>query len=90
MAGDYRDVAAMFRAGAGLEQGLAGAGALYGGAFQPSESLKALVYFHGGDLAGLSEEDRQCLLEAVRPVRDLPEVTLSSLDLGPEQESRSG
>ena len=79
---DYRDVAAMIRSGASLERGLAGAGALYGAAFQPSERLKALVYFHGGDLASLSEEDRRCLLEAVRAVRDLPDVTISSNDLG--------
>jgi hypothetical protein len=78
---DYRDVAAMIRAGASLERGLAGAEALYGRTFQPSESLKALVYFQGGDLASLSEEDRQCLLGAVSAVRDLPDVTVSSRDL---------
>jgi hypothetical protein len=78
---DYRDVAAMIRAGASLERGLAGAGALYGAAFQPSESLKALVYFQGGDLGGLSEEDRRCLLQAVSVVRDLPRVTIASRDL---------
>jgi hypothetical protein len=78
---DYRDIAAMIRAGARLDRGLAGAGALYGTAFQPSESLKALVYFQGGDLGGLPEEDRRSLLEAVRRVRDLPELTISSRDL---------
>jgi len=78
---DYRDVAAMVRAGATLEKGLAAAGALYGRAFQPSESLKALSYFQGGDLANLSEDDRLCLLEAVKAVRDLPEVTIASHDL---------
>jgi hypothetical protein len=78
---DYRDVAAMIRAGASLERGLAGAEALYGRTFQPGESLKALIYFQGGDLASLSEEDRQCLLGAVSAVRDLPDVTISSRDL---------
>jgi hypothetical protein len=78
---DYRDIAAMVRAGASLDRGLAGAGALYGTAFQPSESLKALVYFQGGDLGGLAKEDRRSLLEAVRRVRDLPELTILSREL---------
>lgn len=47
---DYRDIAAMIQAGAELEQGLASAKALFGPAFQPSESLKALVYFQGGGI----------------------------------------
>ena len=79
---DYRDVAAMIRAGVSLERGLAGAAALYGQTFQPSESLKALVYFHGGDLDGLPQDDRRSLLDAVRAVRDLPEATIASRNLG--------
>ncbi len=73
---DYRDVAAMIRAGTSLARGMAAARVLYGDAFQPSESLKALVYFQGGDLATLSNEDRQSLVEAVSAVRALPEVPI--------------
>ncbi len=73
---DYRDVAAMIRAGTSLARGMAAARMLYGDAFQPSESLKALVYFQGGDLSTLSNEDRQSLVEAVSAVRALPEVPI--------------
>jgi hypothetical protein len=78
---DYRDVAAMVSAGVSLAQGLAAARALYGGAFQPSESLKALVYFQGGDLAMLSPEDRRTLVEVVSRVGDLPALTVLSREL---------
>ncbi len=47
---DYRDVVAMVNAGVSLSRGLASARQLYGSNFQPSESLKALVYFNDGDL----------------------------------------
>src|SRR5690606_9691865 len=41
---DCRDIAAMLGAGGSLVQGLASARLLFGPNFQPSESLKALVY----------------------------------------------
>lgn len=75
---DYRDVAAMVNADVSLARGLAGARQLYGGAFQPSESLKALVYFEGGDLDTLAAAEKQALVRAVSAVRDLPEVTIVS------------
>jgi len=71
---DYQDIATMLRAGGSLAHGLAAARALYGGEFQPSESLKALVYFEGGDLHTLAEADRITLLTAASAVRDLPRV----------------
>lgn len=52
--------------------GLAAAGKMYGSAFQPSESLKALVYFEGGDLNTLTTEEKNQLVKAVSEVRDLP------------------
>lgn len=73
---DYRDVAAMVNAGVGLAKGLAAARQLYGGTFQPSESLKALVYFEGGDLDTLTVEEKRALVQAVGAVRELPEVTV--------------
>lgn len=75
---DYRDVAAMMGNGADLAAALAGARRLYGNAFQPSESLKALVYFEGGDLDMLSVADRRALMDAASKVRDLPEAALVS------------
>jgi len=81
LAKDYRAVAALLRAGVDLPRGLAAAEQMYGPAIQPSESLKALTYFQGGDLAELPQEDRETLVEAVQRVRELPQVTLISRDL---------
>jgi len=75
---DYRDVAAMTAAGVSLSRGLAAARVMFGPAFQPSEALKALTYFEDGDLETLSGEDRRRLIEAVRAVRDLPDVSRAS------------
>ena len=75
---DYRDIVAMLRAGVKLSVGLAAARALFGPQFQPSESLKALVYFGDGDLSALSDEDRSLLVEAASTVRELSEVRLLS------------
>lgn len=71
---DYLDVAALLGTGVALGQGLAGARALYGQAFQPSECLKALVYFQGGDLDTLPVEIRTNLIRAVAATGPLPEV----------------
>ena len=73
---DYQDIAAMIRSGAGLSQGLGSARALFGPTFQPSESLKALVYFEGGDLHRLTHEERTLLIEAASAVRALPTVSI--------------
>ncbi len=75
---DYQDIAAMIRAGSSLSRGLAGARALYGTVFQPSESLKALVYFEGGDLHRLTSDERTLLIEAVASVRNLPMIELQA------------
>ncbi len=75
---DYQDIAAMIRAGSSLSRGLAGARALYGHSFQPSESLKALVYFEGGDLHRLSPQERALLIEAAVSVRTLPTIKIRS------------
>lgn len=72
---DYLDIAAMIGAGVSLAKGLASARALYGKAFQPSESLKALVYFGDGDLATLDDTIRDVLIEAVSAVDELPVAT---------------
>ena len=73
---DYQDIAAIIRSGIGLSHGLASARAMFGPAFQPSESLKALVYFEGGDLHRLTHEERAFLIEAASSVRALPTVDI--------------
>lgn len=69
---DYLDIAALLDSGLHLDRGLASARALFGSAFQPSESLKALVYFEGGDLHTLPAAVKETLITAARRVRDLP------------------
>jgi hypothetical protein len=78
---DYRDVAAMINAGVSLARGLASARLFFGPNFQPSESLKALVYFDDGDLKTLTAAEKSTLINAVKDVRDLPEVMLLSKSL---------
>lgn len=78
---DYRDIAAMLRDGVSLAKGLAAARAMYGREFQPSESLKALVYFEGGDLHTLTSAEQETLIEAARSIRTLPPVVLASREL---------
>ena len=75
---DYRDIAAMLRAGVSLAKGLAAAREIFGANFQPSESLKAMVYFEDGDLRTLTKEEKVILVNAVSAVRELPRVALLS------------
>jgi hypothetical protein len=74
---DYRDIAAMVDAGVSLTRGLAAARAMFGSNFQPSESLKALVYFGDGDLQSLRVAEKATLVEAVKAVGDLPATPLA-------------
>lgn len=78
---DYRDIAAMIAAGVSLSQGLASARLMFGPSFQPSASLKALVYFDDGDLSTLNAADRTALIQAASSVRELPQVALLSRSL---------
>lgn len=71
---DYLDITALLQAGFNLSEGLAGARALYGPNFQPSESLKALTYFEDGDLSQLPQEAREALIVAASTEGRLPRV----------------
>jgi hypothetical protein len=71
---DYLDIAALLASGTPLAQGLAAARAMFGPNFQPSECLKALVYFEGGDLETLPHTQRTLLIKAASQVRQLPEM----------------
>lgn len=57
--------------------------AMYGHNFQPSESLKALVYFAGGDLDSVARPERETLIKAVNAVRKLPTVKILARNLSP-------
>jgi hypothetical protein len=83
---DYQDIAAMVRAGTRVDVGLAAAEQMFKPTFPPAESLKAMVYFEGGDLARLSAADRLVLTEAARNVKMLPAVVIEP-DLMPQEVS---
>lgn len=78
---DYRDIAALLTAGESLEEGLAAARRLFHPTFQPGESLKAMVYFEGGDLETLTADEKARLIEAASQTRDLPVVDIISSSL---------
>ncbi|MEC5320269.1 hypothetical protein VSX61_15220 [Brenneria populi subsp. brevivirga] len=67
---DYRDIAVMINAGISLSYGLAAARLMFGTNFQPSESLKALVYFNDGDLQSLTSAEKNTLVNAAKSVRE--------------------
>jgi hypothetical protein len=71
---DYVVIAAMLQANVNLAHGLAAARAMFGHAFQPAESLRALTFFKDGDLPSLSEEIKRVLVSSAQTVRDLPTV----------------
>lgn len=71
---DYRDIAAMLRAGVDLARGLAIAHEMFKPALQPALSLRALTYFQGGDLPQLPPMQKNYLIRAAAAVRDLPVV----------------
>jgi len=81
---DYQDVAAMLEHGVNLSKGLAAARLMYGNQFQPSEALKAMVYFEGGDLQLLTDRTKDGLLAAVQSISELPHVNLLSHHLSTE------
>lgn len=87
---DYRDIARMLTSGANLSHGLAAAVALFGDTFQPSESLRALVFFQDGDLASLGDSDKAILVNAAKAVRELPEARILSRRLGAERTGERG
>lgn len=80
---DYRDIAALLRAGVSLAEGLGGAEALYPPSFPACSSIKALTYFDDiGDADLLSGDDRKLLREAAAQLRGpIPTVPLLSRSL---------
>ena len=82
---DYKDIAAMCRAGVSVATGLAAAQQMFAPAFPPTDSLRAMTYWEGGDLYTLAIEDRETLSKASSSVRRLPEVSIhQKLDCKPD------
>jgi hypothetical protein len=73
---DYLDIAAILESGASLAVGLGSASTLFGPSFQPSESLKALVYFEGGDLEVLTQDVKHRLIASVKNVDEIPQIPI--------------
>jgi hypothetical protein len=71
---DYLDIVAILESGTSLALGLGSACSLFGPAFQPSECLKALVYFEGGDLEALTPDVKRRLIASVKNVDDIPQI----------------
>lgn len=82
---DYIDIAAILRAGIALEDGLAAAAALYAPDFQPSEAVRALTYFEGGDLASMPLADKELLIQASGHLRHIPIVGRRSRSLSAQE-----
>jgi len=66
---DYLNVAAILEAGVtDLPTALAAASVIYGRQFNARLTLKALCYFHDGDLSSIPQEARDRLVRAVAAV----------------------
>ena len=69
---DYRDIAAILRAGYDLSCGLACGESLFGRAFVSLEAMKILTWFNERELDTLTQEDRETLMTAVHGVEEIP------------------
>jgi hypothetical protein len=76
---DYLDIAEILwrtePSGSTLEEGLANMAAIFPAA-APSETLKALCWFHGGDLDTLESQTKQFLERTVKDVGPLPPASI--------------
>ena len=66
---DYVDLAAIFRAGISLAEGLSAGRAVYGASFNIVTALKALTYFEDGNLPSLPGQVRKSLRQAAAGVK---------------------
>jgi hypothetical protein len=71
---DYRDIAAMLRAGVSLAKGLGAFSAMFGK--DAALPLRALGYFKDGDLPTLTEDDQAILRAARDRIATIPDVQL--------------
>jgi hypothetical protein len=71
---DYRDIAAMISAGVSLPTGVSAFSAMFHG--EPSQVLRSIGYFEGGDLNTLAPTDQELLRNARDRVGQLPDVVV--------------
>jgi hypothetical protein len=80
---DYRDIAALLRAGLNIEHGLGAASALFP-TFPPADALRAMSYFEGGDLSNLFQADRELLTATAAQAREAEALSIVSRSLLPD------
>jgi len=73
---DYRDIAALLRAGVSLPRALGAFRSMFDG--EPTEVLRALGYFADGDLSTLPAGDREILAAARDGVREIAMVRVKA------------
>jgi Nucleotidyl transferase AbiEii toxin, Type IV TA system len=71
---DYRDIAAMLAAGVPLGRALGGFAKMY--RRDPALALRSLGFFRDGDLASLTETDKELLRAARDRVEEIPDVPI--------------
>ena len=65
---DYIDLCALFESGVSLTDALSSAMAIYGPAYNPLLTLKALSFFDDGDLKNLTADQKTQLLNAIKTI----------------------
>lgn len=66
---DYIDLAALIEHGVPLGRAMGAARVMFGPAFEPAVTLKAMTWFNGGDMELLDTKAREVLLKAVDAFR---------------------
>jgi hypothetical protein len=82
VAKDFVDIGALLRAGLSLEVALGHLEAIHPVGTNAIITLKALVYFKGGDLDTLPDDLKRYLEETVRRVREVVPFCGSKLPIG--------
>lgn len=78
---DYIDIATLCDNGRTLTEGLSAARVMYGPNFSPSESLKALTFFEGGDLSTLPARVTTTLRTLATATTAIPPLELRATTL---------
>jgi hypothetical protein len=80
---DYIDIYAILQQGISLEEGLGCAQAIFGPAFDPGTSIRALCSYHDGDLSQLSKPIQTMLIKAALNIKTLPTLAPKSHYISP-------